>query len=166
MKASQTMLDIVRERILRAREEEMRRQVVQTLEDAPFAVRNSYGRWVDPLRLDHEGLTKQQWKAMLKETFADFHDRQRVAEFVRGWASLDQDARNDIVDENADRFVPGRVRWLHALSDRECEHLKSSEPWEVFHHLSSNEPIFGVREVNETEMDYAPAPRPSFARAA
>jgi hypothetical protein len=162
------MLDEVRNRILRQQEED---RILGLLGGYPFAISMPDGRLVDPFALRGEEMMKAAWMEQMRETFGDFADRRRVADFVKEWAGLDQDHRHELIDENANLFKPARVRWLKSLTDSECEYLQECESWEVFGHLSGrHDPIHGVREIWQTEQEFhtegesmSPAPTLSMA---
>lgn len=166
----------LRMRIEQMQTEKRRQEILDLLDGQRFAVFED-GRWGDPMSHmmthDYEAESKQNWMRTLRETFADHHDRVRVCEFVQGWAGLDKDSRQQLVDENSNLFHPARANWLRNLSDTDCEILQLlPEPWQVYFHLSSDEPIVRVQLFQEAGMAAEgfdadlPSPAPSFAKAA
>ena len=167
--------NILRQRIEQMQAEKRRQDILDLLDGQSFAVFED-GRFGDPMSHmmahDYEAETKESWMRTLRETFADHHDKVRVAAFTQEWAGLDKESRQKLVDENSNLFHPARASWLKGLSSTDCEILQLIEPWQVYYHLSSDEPIVGLQLFQEAEMATQgidadlPSPAPSFAKAA
>lgn len=161
----------LRERILNMQAERQRQEVLDILDGYRFGVYLD-GRFGDPMShagamFDDDAELRERWCRMLKDTFADHHDLVRVCVFTQGWAALDKNSRIQLVEENSNLFHPARASWLKGLSDSECDVLQASEPWAVYYHLTSEDPIHGVRHLSEMGEYHSDLALPSpYAMAA